>query len=90
MFILLPPGEYLTTAQWMRNFVMEHPEYKHDSVVNEHIAYDLLKTCHEISNKGRPCPKLFGCPETRTSRSVGPCLESNIVDNAPTNVNGIV
>ena len=63
----------------MRSFVMEHPEYKHDSVVNELIAYDLMKACHEISNEGRPCPKLFGSPETLTSRSLGPrpeCLGS--------------
>jgi hypothetical protein len=59
----------------MRGFVTEHPEYKHDSVVSERIAYDLLKTCHEISNKGHPCPKLFGSPETLTTRNVGPCFE---------------
>ena len=60
----------------MRKFVVEHPDYKQDSVVNERIAYDLLKTCHEISNKGRECPELFGKPETRTSRSLNPiCLK---------------
>lgn len=68
---------------------MEHPEYKHDSVVSEHIAYDLLKTCHEISNKDRPCPKLFGSPETRTSRSVGPCPESDTVKHTTAKVNGV-
>ena len=75
----------------MRSFVMEHPEYKHDSVVSEHIAYDLLKTCHEISNKGQPCPKLFGCPETRTSRTTDPCpgFKRARATNGQAVVNGI-
>lgn len=69
-------GEYLTTAQWMRQFVTEHADYKQDSVVNETVAYDLLKTCHEISNQGRKCPELFGNPQSRTSSSLNPeCIK---------------
>ncbi len=69
---------------------MEHPEYKHDSVVSEHIAYDLLKECHEISNKDQPCPKLFGCPETRTSLSIGACFDSKATGtNGHAMVNGV-
>jgi hypothetical protein len=74
----------------MRSFVMEHPEYKHDSVVGEHIAYDLLKSCHEISNNGQPCPRLFGCPETLTTRSIGPEFESRHGANGKATTNGAV
>ena len=35
-------GEILTGAAWMRNFVMNHPAYKHDSIVSQEIAYDML------------------------------------------------
>merc|ERR1711971_178302 len=41
-------GEIPTTAKWMRNFVLEHPDYKKDSVVTETINYDLLKECVKI------------------------------------------
>jgi glutamate--cysteine ligase catalytic subunit len=36
-------GKLLTLARWMRNFVLAHPEYKHDSVISENISNDLLK-----------------------------------------------
>ena len=68
-------GEYVTTAQWMRKFITEHPAYKQDSVVSEKIAYDLVVACDEISNKGRECPELFGTPQSKTSRTLKPnCL----------------
>lgn len=35
-------GEILTGAAWMRKFVMNHPSYKHDSIVSPEIAYDML------------------------------------------------
>lgn len=42
-------GKYFTAAQWMRNFVQAHPEYKKDSVVNERINYDLMMLIGKIS-----------------------------------------
>jgi len=42
-------GELKTTAAWMREFVTEHPDYKHDSVVSHKISHDLLQACHEIT-----------------------------------------
>lgn len=35
-------GEILTGAAWMRKFVMNHPSYKHDSLVPQDIVYDML------------------------------------------------
>lgn len=53
-------GEILTTATWMRNFVMGHPDYKQDSVVSPSIAYDLVKECQEIAEGLKACPELLG------------------------------
>lgn len=35
-------GELDTTARWIRNFVDAHPEYQHDSVVDDKITHDLI------------------------------------------------
>ncbi|CAG2117615.1 unnamed protein product, partial [Medioppia subpectinata] len=40
-----------TTAQWIRDFVRKHADYKYDSVVNEKITYDLLNTLNRIQNE---------------------------------------
>eukprot|EP00344_Euplotes_crassus_P002658 CAMPEP_0197001892 /NCGR_PEP_ID=MMETSP1380-20130617/6480_1 /TAXON_ID=5936 /ORGANISM="Euplotes crassus, Strain CT5" /LENGTH=637 /DNA_ID=CAMNT_0042419747 /DNA_START=37 /DNA_END=1950 /DNA_ORIENTATION=- len=36
-------GEVKTGARYMRDFVLNHPDYQKDSVVNEKICYDLVK-----------------------------------------------
>jgi glutamate--cysteine ligase catalytic subunit len=36
-------GEIKTGARYMRDFVLNHPEYQFDSVVNNKICYDLVK-----------------------------------------------
>ncbi|XP_055696145.1 glutamate--cysteine ligase [Lutzomyia longipalpis] len=53
-------GELLTTASWIRQQVINHPDYKKDSVVSERINYDLLKMCKEIQDDERQCPELLG------------------------------
>ena len=42
-------GELLTNASWIRQFVAQHPDYHHDSIVGESVAYDL---CSEPSLLG--------------------------------------
>ena len=42
-------GNIPTTAQWLRSFVQEHPEYNCDSVVGEGVVYDLVKLVNELS-----------------------------------------
>ena len=42
-------GKYETNAQWIRNFVRAHPDYKQDSVVTELINYDLTKLIYEFT-----------------------------------------
>ena len=48
---------------WMRNFITQHPDYKHDSVVVEKITYDLMVACDEIG-KGETCAELTGSLRT--------------------------
>lgn len=38
-----------TAAQYMRKFVMEHPDYKHDSRLTGPIARDLVKHMHDLA-----------------------------------------
>lgn len=47
-------GELKTAATWIRDFVAEHPDYKHDSVVSDSIAHDLvmeIKAVGEVKQK---------------------------------------
>lgn len=47
-------GKLWTAAKWIRHFVRNHEEYKKDSVVNDHITYDLVKAAMDITeNEGR-------------------------------------
>lgn len=41
-------GELKNAASWMRNFVVNHPDYKQDSKVSPKINYDLLDACVRI------------------------------------------
>ena len=42
-------GKLWTTAKWIRHFIQEHPEYKHDSAVSEHVNYDLVRAVEKIT-----------------------------------------
>ena len=54
-------GELQTTATWMREFVQGHPAYRHDSVVSEAIAHDLVM---ELRAVGEVRFLAFGTPIT--------------------------
>jgi glutamate--cysteine ligase catalytic subunit len=41
-------GDLRTPASWIRDFVSRHPEYRHDSVVTESIAYDLCQAIKDL------------------------------------------
>jgi glutamate--cysteine ligase catalytic subunit len=53
-------GELLTPASWMRDFVLQHPEYNKDSIITPGIAVDLMTACDEIGRGVRPCKELHG------------------------------
>ena len=53
-------GKYRTGAKYIRDFVLSHPEYKHDSVISERIAYDLICHTNEIANEKVPSTVYLG------------------------------
>jgi len=61
-------GELMTAAKWMRDFVMTHPSYEHDSVVTEEINYDLLKRIAELTNN--PASTLLGNLDPSRSKTL--------------------
>jgi len=52
-------GTLCTPATWIRNFIINHPAYKHDSVVSDEINYDLMKAIDELERGVRSAPELL-------------------------------
>ena len=50
----------MTTAAWIRQFVLSHPEYKRDSKVTEKISYDLIMKMKLMAEGHLVCPELTG------------------------------
>jgi len=76
-------GENPTTAQWMREFVMTHPDYKQDSKLTPKIMRDLLIQCDNITHarkdvrydsNNRRCSE---CDPTKIQESAVPLLGSS-------------
>ncbi|KAG0169334.1 hypothetical protein DFQ28_006514 [Apophysomyces sp. BC1034] len=53
-------GELMTGAAYLRQFVTNHPDYKHDSVVTPAITYDMIKTVDKIAKGEIKVPELLG------------------------------
>nr|CCC94280.1 putative gamma-glutamylcysteine synthetase [Trypanosoma congolense IL3000] len=53
-------GEIPTAAQYLRNFVMKHPDYKGDSRLTERIAHDLVVHVHELACGNKKKNSVFG------------------------------
>jgi len=70
-------GRLKTTAQWMRDFVAEHPSYKHDSVVSEQVCYDLVSACAEVTVGMRDEPTLVFSHKTRTATNLPTAMQRN-------------
>ena len=49
-------GSLMTDAKYVRNFVLNHKDYKQDSIVSQKIAYDLVNHVLDIQN-GKVKPK---------------------------------
>lgn len=82
MFVLLLnvcvfAGQLKTSARWMRDFVMEHPLYNHDSVVSELVCYDLVAACAEITNGTRDEPTLVFNHISRTAANLPTAMQRN-------------
>ena len=53
-------GKVKTAAQYIRDFVRNHPTYKHDSVVSPEIAHDLMVAAADIGEGRMEAPELLG------------------------------
>lgn len=49
-----------TTARMMRDFIDAHPKYRHDSIVGDDVAYDLLQMMDKIGKGEIIEPELTG------------------------------
>ncbi|KAH8421379.1 hypothetical protein KR009_003667 [Drosophila setifemur] len=77
-------GELITTATWMREQVLSHPDYKQDSVVSELINYDLLKRIQGIQQGKQVEPALLGQgyhSKTKTKDFIPPALQKQLAKN---------
>jgi len=65
----------MTNAAWMRQVVTNHPAYKHDSVVSDEIAYDLLWKMTKISTNEEECPKVLPRMSSKTTLDISAAVE---------------
>ena len=42
-------GKIPTAASFIRDFILNHPEYNNDSLINMRVCYDLLKRIADIT-----------------------------------------
>ncbi len=59
----------------MRDFVQQHPEYKHDSIISDSINYDLLHTCDGITSGKIKCPELLISYDTKSGKAIPTAME---------------
>lgn len=67
----------MTNATWMRHFVGNHPTYKHDSVVTDEIAYDLLWKMKLIANDEDHCPEVLPRMLSKTTLDVSAAVDKD-------------
>jgi glutamate--cysteine ligase catalytic subunit len=58
-FLARAKGELMTTPQYFRKFIRNHPEYAFDSVLNPRIIADVIEKILQIQAKNY-LPELFG------------------------------
>ncbi|SAL96298.1 hypothetical protein [Absidia glauca] len=53
-------GELMTGASYLRQLVMQHPDYQHDSVVSSPITYDIVMAADALAEGRLQAPELLG------------------------------
>ena len=61
-------GELMTNAAWIRKFVLNHPDYKQDSIVSERINYDLICKIMRLTHGEDDAPELLGERMKKTTK----------------------
>jgi len=59
----------------MRYIVTNHPAYKHDSVVTDEIAYDLLWEMKKISTGEEECARVLPHMSSKTTLDISAAVE---------------
>ena len=52
-------GKLPTGAQFIRDFVLSHPDYKQDSYLSPEIQYDLMKTIDSLDSPASEAKSLL-------------------------------
>mmetsp|Transcript_23206 Transcript_23206/g.53705 ORF Transcript_23206/g.53705 Transcript_23206/m.53705 type:complete len:719 (+) Transcript_23206:73-2229(+) len=60
LLALRASGQLQTNAQWQRELVTTHDDYRFDSVVSPAIAHDLALAVHEVGIGKRACKEVLG------------------------------
>jgi len=47
-------GEIPTGARYLRDLVLNHPEYKQDSIITPAIAFDIMNTVADLEAEPSP------------------------------------
>uniref|UniRef100_A0A1A9W258 Glutamate--cysteine ligase n=1 Tax=Glossina brevipalpis TaxID=37001 RepID=A0A1A9W258_9MUSC len=72
-------GDLFTTATWLREQVLNHPDYKKDSLVSDLINYDILKKIEQIQLGKVKEPSLLGqCNRTKTKDFIPPAIQKHL------------
>jgi len=53
-------GKLMTTAAWLRQFAINHLDYKQDSVISPQMNFDILEMCTRIGSGEYQPKELFG------------------------------
>jgi glutamate--cysteine ligase catalytic subunit len=67
----------MTNAGWMRQFVINHPKYQHDSIVNNEITYDMLWKMTKISIGDEHCPQVLPQMLSKTTLDISAAVEKD-------------
>lgn len=74
-------GELLTTASWIRQEVLNHPEYQQDSIVTDKINYDLLQKAKKIQDGTLLVPELLGQGNnSKTKDNIPSALQKHLLN----------
>ena len=68
-------GELITTARYIREFVTKHPDYKHDSIINDTVNYDLIKRCDDITRGTIQCSEMLMRYDTKSAETIPSAME---------------
>lgn len=64
-------GNLCTNAEYIRNFIRQHPDYKGDSVVSDETCYDLMMRLQGITSGEILAPELLGQYQAEMVRCEG-------------------